>query len=175
MSAFDLGRIKSINPGDSTTPCTYWIDRDEKVLMFLERNLTPAVASGLGRRYAPFSWVGRPRMRIAWVNRGDVIHEYHSHSPHPFDTPDLHIITLWESTYAECLEMSDEWATNHCSWEIEVGKNLLGESRLVEQYLEQVDEEGRQLRNASTVGPFITKQRNDMPESLQRRKRRRGV
>ena len=153
------------------TVVTFWIEANEKIWWLKELNLTPHQFTAGGVRYQPETWSGRPRMRVAWVNRGDKLAEYHTPSPHRSALcPEVSIPSLWELTYAEACGMADDYASGARGAERDTAMVLerQAESTLVRDILEQEENRLSMVRNKSSFGALSRVQRDGFPDILKR-------
>lgn len=148
------------------SPITTYVLPDEKIYWLKELNLTPYQATAGGRKYQPETWSGRPRMRITWVNRGDVLAEYHETSPHRSSlVPEISVPSLWELTYAEACGIADDYASGAKGAERDRAAVLeaQAESTLVKDFMEQEENRLLMVKNHSTFGALGHWQRNGFP------------
>ena len=153
------------------TPVTHWIDPNEKCWWFVEMNLNPWQATKGGAKYEPETWSGVARYRIAWVNRGDVIHEHHVISPHPTSVPPVRIPSYWEHNYGELCGLADDYATSRRGAEAdqEYVMELQAESTLVRDLYDQWEGMDLMVRNRSSFGALVKVQRDGFPQELRKR------
>jgi hypothetical protein len=158
-----------LTPETGITPVTTFISPNEKIWALAEINLTPFQASAGGKKFTPESWQGRHRYRIAWVNRGDVIHEYQELSPNPISAPEVRIPCCWEHSYAEACGMATDYATGkHAQRDRDFCLEKQAESTLIVDFLNQLEAKAYTARNRSTFGPLVQKQRDGFPSILQK-------
>lgn len=151
------------------TPVTQFIHPNEKCYLLVEAWLTPWNLTKGGEKYQPETWSGYKRWRIAWVNRGDELAEYHTLSPHQ-DAPGIRIPSLWLHTYAELCGLADEYATRASGAAADQAtlRELQAESTLVKDFLDQEENHVLMAKNHSTFGPLVRIQRDGFPHALRK-------
>lgn len=132
-------------------PVTLAINSDEKAWALRER----VQAAGVGYK----------RFQVITVVRDDALTEWwHELGPAElFDAPEVEIPSLFEHTVAELREMADEHRHRDNYWQ-KFAEEQVAESTLIPDYLNQVEERWRIIRNESVFGPGVTAQRNGFPK-----------
>lgn len=122
---------------------------DEKVYFLSERNLRTRDYKHLRR------W------QIVGVNRnGNMAFWTRDLGPAvQFRTPEVRIVSLWEHSFAEVLDMAERQRTYDDSIQ-EFMRNAKGESTLIKDFLEQLERDKKVLRRQSVFGPKVRSQRN---------------
>ena len=149
-------------------PVTQFVHPNELCYMLVELSITPFELTRGGRKYTPASWEGRPCTRITWVNRGDVLTEYHELIDRQPGYPGVRVFSLWEQTVGECRGMADEYAGSARGIEHDRAflLDMQGESTLVKDFLDQQEDRVAMVKNRSTFGRSFKKQRNGFPDVL---------
>lgn len=135
-------------------PITETVHPDEKAWRLKEINLIRPVGKAC-------EW---HRIQFAWVARNGVVYEW-SRDLGPsedFTAPGLDIPSLWEHTVGQLWDIAENARLGTDYWQRWVAEQE-HESTLIPDWINQVEERSKILRNQSTFGPGGHKQRNGFP------------
>ena len=134
------------------TPVALTVHKDEKAWRLKEVNLV---------RPPVHQW---HRWQFIWVQRDGKVYEW-SQDLGPsenFSQPGCDIPSLWEHTVGELQDIAEIHRFKDDYWQRYM-REKEAESRLIDDYREQVTERREIYRNRSVFGRYVNKQRNGFP------------
>jgi hypothetical protein len=125
-----------------------FISPDEKAYALVEVNLG-------------IDYIGKRRIQIVYVNRGDELAEWRKDlgPADSFTSNQFRIPALWEHTVGELWDIAEQQRLKEDEWERFIQEEQQA-STLISDWLTELEERNKLARNQSTFGPGYTRQRN---------------
>lgn len=135
-------------------PVTDTVHPDEKAWRLKEINLPRMVGKAQEMHRIQFVWVARNGVVMEWsqdLGRSD-----------GYTSPGLDIPAIWEHTVGELFDIAEEARLGNNYWQRWTAEQE-SESTLIPDWINQVDEQSKIIRNQSVFGPGGHRQRNGFP------------